>query len=511
MKIRSTVPADPEYDLVEPSPSALIESLRSVGYNPPTAVADIVDNSISAGARNIRIHFNWNEGNPIVSITDDGHGMAEDELTEAMRAGSRSPLDERSPEDLGRFGLGLKTASFSQARALTVFTKRSLEREDVRCWDLDYVKKKKGWRLLKLPHDDISRVPSPLDGEPHGTAVVWTNVDRLLQSPGANKSAESRVYFNKVIREVGEHLAMVFHRFLSGEAGQSKRITIVVNGNRITPWDPFATSHPSTQNLGDSGICFHDSPVSIAGYVLPHKSRLTAEEFDTFGGGRGWSAQQGFYVYRNHRLLVAGDWLGLGTGVRWKKTEQTRLARIRLDIENQTDDAWYLDIKKSTARPPGALHSILTQIGDAVRDRAIRVFRHRGEIQAATVASPTESPWIISNTAAGNKYRINRTHPAVEQALIALGRRAPDLEAAFRVIEATVPVEQIWLDVAQDSSSPASPFANEDEDVLRADVRRLIDFYQNKGMPRRDATAKVRGIYPYTLAAFNSIFASGNL
>lgn len=499
------------YEVVEPAPSALIESLRSVGYNPPTAVADIVDNSISAGARNIKIRFDWNDGKPIVSISDDGHGMTEYQLTEAMRAGSRSPLDERTPEDLGRFGLGLKTASFSQARALTVFTKRRAEEEHIRCWDLDYVKTTKCWHLRKSKPEELSLFPSPLEGQPHGTAVVWTNIDRLLQDSATAQLSESRTYFNKVIREVAEHLAMVFHRFLSGEAGKAKRINMMVNGNRINPWDPFATAHASTQNLGDSGISFHNSPVSIIGYVLPHKSRLTAEEFESFGGGRGWSAQQGFYVYRNHRLLVAGDWLGLGAGVRWKKTEQTRLARIRLDIENQTDDAWCLDIKKSTARPPAALHGILTQIGDAVRDRAIRVFRHRGEIQATTRASAPESPWIISNTTAGNKYRINRTHPAVEQALIAAGRKAPELEAAFRAIEATVPVEQIWLDVAQDSTNPASPFANEDQDVLIADVRRLIDFYENKGMSRLDACNKIRGIYPYTLATFDGIFSSTNL
>jgi len=131
--------------------------------------------------------------------------------------------------------------------------------------------------------------------------------------------------------------------------------------------------------------------------------------------------------------------------------------------------------------------------------------------RATTRASAPESPWIISNTTAGNKYRINRTHPAVEQALIAAGRKAPELEAAFRAIEATVPVEQIWLDVAQDSTNPASPFANEDQVVLIADVRRLIDFYENKGMSRLDACNKIRGIYPYTLATFDAIFSSTNL
>ncbi|RYF32816.1 MAG: ATP-binding protein, partial [Cytophagaceae bacterium] len=291
-------------ELVDPSPSALIESLRSVGYNTPTAVADIVDNSISAGAKHIEIVFHWSNGKPFVTLADNGTGMSEEELTEAMRAGSRSPLDHRKPNDLGRFGLGLKTASFSQARGLTVFTKQKDSPQYLRCWDLDYVESKKTWRLLKDPHDSLTGYISPLLEPQNGTVVVWSNLDRLLRRDDRDSEGSARTNFNLVIRDVSSHLSMVFHRFLSGEAGLTRKITIKVNGTAVHPWDPFALSHPATQNLGASDLEFQNSPVDLVGYVLPHKSKLTPDEFENFGGRRGWSGQQGFYVYRNHRLLV---------------------------------------------------------------------------------------------------------------------------------------------------------------------------------------------------------------
>ena len=137
------------YEISTPGAGALIESLRAVGYSLPTAIADIIDNSIAAKAKNIWLDFYWDGCDSRISILDDGVGMEEDVLSNAMRPGSQSPTDTRDPSDLGRFGLGLKTASFSQSRILSVVSKTSKGEKSRRCWDLNFVSKHNEWRLLK--------------------------------------------------------------------------------------------------------------------------------------------------------------------------------------------------------------------------------------------------------------------------------------------------------------------------------------------------------------------------
>ncbi len=158
----------PEYEIATPRPGALIESLRSIGYDLPTAVADIIDNSLTASARQVDIVFHWAGANSWICILDDGIGMPDRKLFEAMRPGSQNPLQTRSSNDLGRFGLGLKTASFSQARRLTVITKTTRGSIAVREWDLDYVEREDEWRLLKEPTIDIKAWKAQLKQRPSG-------------------------------------------------------------------------------------------------------------------------------------------------------------------------------------------------------------------------------------------------------------------------------------------------------------------------------------------------------
>lgn len=202
-------PAD--YDLVEPDASAMLESLRAFGYSTPAAVADLIDNSITAGAKNVWIEFHWDGRNSHVSVLDDGQGMSEEELLAAMRAGSRSPLEERPPADLGRFGLGLKTASFSQCRQLTVASRA--KGCDVACrrWDLDYVREHREWRLLRTPAPGSTGRLAVLEGMTQGTLVLWEKMDRVVPADDVASEAD-HARFRDLIDAVDEHLGMVFHR-----------------------------------------------------------------------------------------------------------------------------------------------------------------------------------------------------------------------------------------------------------------------------------------------------------
>jgi hypothetical protein len=275
-----------EWDIAEPRADALIESLRAFGYSPEAAIADLLDNSISAGARQIDVEFLWDGEDSRVMVRDDGRGMDEDALFAAMRPGSTSPLEDREATDLGRFGLGLKTASFSQARELTVITRPSnSEVSSVRRWDLDVVASTGQWRLLRTPADN--RIENKFGASP-GTLVTWSKCDRLVG--GADREdckAQSR--FNQVARRVASHLEAVFHRFMTGRG----KIVITVNGVKLKPWEPFMESHPATQSLGTEVLTLKDARVEVTPIVLPHRSKLSESEQSAGSGASGWNQQQG--------------------------------------------------------------------------------------------------------------------------------------------------------------------------------------------------------------------------
>lgn len=231
---------------VPPNPAALIESMRAFGYRLPAAIADLIDNSITADAANIWIDFHWAGRDSWIAIRDDGHGMDATTLTNAMRLGSRSPVEERDAKDLGRFGLGLKTAGLSQSRALTVASREQGGEIQVRRWDLDFVTRTGEWSLLQDAAEGASTALAPLGETVSGTVVLLDRLDRI------DADAEDEPVRNRFFEEVGaveEHLGMVFHRFL-GRGG----ITLHVNGNRVEAWDPFLTNHAATQELATEDL-----------------------------------------------------------------------------------------------------------------------------------------------------------------------------------------------------------------------------------------------------------------
>lgn len=483
----------PAYDVVPPEPAALIESLRSVGYSLSTAVADILDNSIAGGAENIHIDFHWAGSQSSVSILDDGCGMSEDELRNAMRPGSRHPLEERSRDDLGRFGLGLKTASLSQCRNLCVASKPMRGAVSTRTWDLDTLANSPEWRLLLEPSPAAKDAIQKLAKMSKGTAVVWSALDRLIGNdhPG-DAVAHSR--FNDAIDHVREHLALTFHRFL-----EDRSIKIFLNSKPVLPWNPFMKDArtPSSPTPEES-IPFGKSGIKFQGFILPHKDTLTEEEFRNNAGPGGWTAQQGFYVYRNKRLLVYGDWLRLGRPTPWTREDHYKLARIRLDILNDADAEWHLDVKKSTARPPALVRNRLTDLAERVRDTARSVFAHRGKY-GRRPASPTttDRPWCSVIRENRRVYSINRAHPAVQAVRSAFPDKSSELDAMLRLLEETVPVEQIWLDTAEQSRDHAAPYVGIEFSVIKADMRRVLEYLVKTGINRKTAIERLRSIEPF--------------
>lgn len=453
-----------------PRADAMVEALRGLGYSTATAIADVIDNSIAASATTIEVTFAWNGGDASVAIVDDGIGMNDAELDKAMRLGDRNPLVEREPGDLGRFGLGLKTASFSQCRRLTVATRKNGTLSCLR-WDLDVLAEGdgSGWYLLE-GHDPRSIVYEGAAGVlTRGTLVLWESLDRIV-TPGFRQQN-----FLDLIDEVEAHLSMVFHRFL---AGTRPRIRILMNGRSIAPWNPFLTDHESTWSSPIDRLISSGGSVEVQCHVLPHKDRLGAKVYDRAAGPHGWTAQQGFYIYRNERLLVGGSWLGLGRGRAWTKEEAHKLARIRLDFPNSADFAWKIDIRKSTARPPVEIRDRLIRLAEDARERARRVFAYRGSPISVHQKDQVAQAWRAEHSADGIRYRIDRSHEAVRAVLELAGPLRDGIEGMIRILESTVPVQRIWLDTVEAQEGPRNGFVSEAPaevvTVLAAMYRNLV-------------------------------------
>ena len=440
---------------IPPRSGAMVEALRGLGYSTSTAIADIIDNSIAANARKIEIIFNWAGATSSVFILDDGVGMTDGELEIAMSLGQKNPLDERDVSDLGRFGMGLKTASFSQCRSLTVASQKNGVLSCLR-WDLDTLSTNKNgeWTLLEGPAEGSEHLLDKLPKEISGTIVIWENLDRLITPSFFEQD------FLDMIDRVEAHLGMVFHRFIEGA---TPKLSININGRPIKAWDPFLSKNPATWSSPPISIPSESGIIKVQGFVLPHKDRLDPAVYENAGGPDGWTAQQGFYVYRNERLLVAGSWLGLGRSRSWTKEEAHRLARIRLDVPNSADAEWKINVIKSTARPPVSIRNRLIRIAEDTRERARRVFAHRGQSVKSLGSVAIEEVWRAEHFKGGIRYKIDLTHPAVKNVLdeIIGTNSEADFRAMLRVVEETIPVQRIWLDTAEAKETPRTGFANE--------------------------------------------------
>jgi hypothetical protein len=423
-----------------PFAPSLIESMRAVGYSLESALADILDNSISAEASNIAVRFSpYDE--PYVAVVDDGRGMTRDELYNAMRHGSRNPNDVRTAKDLGRFGLGLKTASLSQARQLTVVTCKDRKLSGAR-WDLDVIARTQHWTLLTLDRGDISAIPfvDELIKKGQGTIVLWRHLDRLLSAEGSIELG-----LREGMTRVRQHLALVFHRFL-GDEDRRSRVALSMNMDPIVPQDPFLTWHTATQALPVQDIHILGADVTVQPYILPHYTKLTPEELRVAGGEEGLRRQQGFYIYRNKRLIIWGTWFRLA-----KQEELTKLARVRVDIPNSLDSLWTLDIKKSAAAPPLEVRRNLASIIGRIAEGSGRVYRYRGR---RINNDGLIHMWDRREGRTGIAYFVNREHPlfaALAQVLEEAEQSAlVDLVGA---IEAMLPIDAIYADRADDNRS----------------------------------------------------------
>lgn len=437
----------------------LLESMRSVGYSLEAAIADLVDNSISAGADRIDIDLEPSEAQHI-AIIDNGRGMPPDVAVEALRlAGS---VGDRESSDLGRFGLGLKTASLSQARCLTVVTKHLGATTALR-WDIDHIRDVGRWSLLRLSDHEWRDLhwADRLLAQESGTLVLWQRLDLLLgdaRDPGD--------YIRQRVEPLTESLSLVFHRYLHGRQGG---IQIRSNGKPVLPLDPFVTTNPATQSSPTQHFSVGGSEVSVTAYTLPHVSKLTPDERQRRDLGERMREAQGLYIYRNRRLISHGHWYGLS-----RMDELSKQTRVLVDVPNTLDNLWQLDIKKSRAEPPASFKAELRRVIAGVIDKGKRVYTYRGR---KSVGSETVHLWDKVRERDGFRYAVNLDNPLV--ATILSGLSTADASRVRRLLDSladSFPAHDLFAEMA--GNTPVVS-ADRFEDSLLEPIRLLRESFDD--------------------------------
>lgn len=359
---------------VPPRAARLTQSMRDIGYEFHTAMADLVDNSLSAGATEIKIGIQFDGSDSYVMVLDNGSGMNESSVVEALRFGSNS-VYERG--DLGRFGLGLKTASLSQCRRITVMSRNEGARRVVsRALDLDAIEETDNWILTRAGNSHPTQEARRALKQRSGTAVIWERLDRVL--PGAfADNGWGRRRMRQLSERASEFLGMTFHRFLQGEAGTGLKIE--VNGEPVHPWDPFARDEASTLRLPSVELEVQSgdttAQVTLDRFVLPPRSLFShPESFDRMAGPMKWNRQQGIYVYRAGRLVQAGGWCGIRA-----IDEHTKLARAAINFNTEMDDAFRINIAKMRVLLPPAVRQLIERPVNELCVKANDIYRKHAE------------------------------------------------------------------------------------------------------------------------------------
>ena len=384
---------------VTPILSVFLSSLRDIGYSFETALADLVDNSISANAENIKIY-----ALPFTDklvIFDDGDGMSDEMLIEAMRLGTQK--EKREKNDLGRFGLGLKTASFSQCKRLTVFSKNDHTVSGY-TWDLDVLSRENDWLLQKAYIDNLKseldklspKIFEEFSSAKHASLVLWEKIDRY--------SAEE---FDEELKRARKHLSLTFHRYLSFPGFNGQMVKLYFNNTKIDPFDPFISRDKNIARSGqqqqtDDYTLSNGTSISVTPYILPPLNKLSQAEYKELATTEGFTRSQGFYLYRQGRLLIYGTWFGLSC-----IKDASNLVRIRVDVDVYQDQEWKIDVKKSTAFPNLEIRKILSHYVNVPVDKSKKVHRASGIVSRKT----QDSYWreVIFNDT--SEFRINEDHP----------------------------------------------------------------------------------------------------
>ena len=366
------------------------EVFRGSTYTVETAIADLVDNSIEAKASKVDIVLD--SSGKYVAIMDNGTGMSDSTHRESMKIAAETREYEEG--SLGKFGTGMKAASLSQARRLIVATRESKSSTiTVRALDIDHVAKVNDWDQVTLVLDagDLPAYAKKHLTETSGTVVIWENLDRIFSDSDLS-SDELREEMLDKTQKTTQHLGMVFHKFIAGEVEPGSKLVLTVNKRKVEAWDPYCRDE-KTFEVCNHTLTYGGSEIKVTGYVLPSEKEFSSRAaFDEASGIKKWNQSQGFYVYRNNRLIRWGGWLTVKS-----VDEHTKLARIALEIPSELDAQFQLNVAKSSLTLPLELKRLLHPIASDVSSKANK--RYRAKMSPLDLGSlPGKGSVVIAAT-----------------------------------------------------------------------------------------------------------------
>ena len=486
-------------DLInEPDAPRLINGLRDTGYNFRTAAADIIDNSVAAGAKQINVSVDLlQDGRKFVYFGDDGSGMDADGVFKAMRYGA--PQRE-NPESLGKFGLGLKTASTSVCRQFTVISRISGDAEfNKLTWDLDHVEKIGKWEMSQSPVTvDEEETFDELCGTGSGTLVIWSKCDRILtknyDEPGGSKEKAAIKRLSDGLRS---HVGMIYHRFLDATDNRERKIEIAIDGQSVQPWDPFfkkkseqvlsKTAQAMEIQVEDGGT----HKAGVAAWILPHSDDLTGDEKTQ---ARISNQGQGFYIYREGRLISNGGWLSVFGGL----DPHMSLLRVEFDFGYELDEAFSIDVKKSRILLDPALSEYLGSLLAPARREANLRYRKKTQKAAAAAIIDHKS---ANNTVAGTPNTRKSSVDAADentQTAVVTNNRGSRIKIKQK-IENNVDPANLYIQPVESITSgdlwePSYRSAGDAGHVGAVLLNKHHDFYQKIYLRAADSGYSVQGM-----------------
>lgn len=403
-------------DLINnPDAARLIFGLRDTGYNVRTAAADIIDNAIAAKADHINVEIILQQdGRKIVYFGDNGEGMDAAGVHRAMRYGAP---ERENPESLGKFGLGLKTASSSVCKKFTIISRKSSDQPLAKlAWDLEHVAATSQWEMLREPvTNDEGEMFEELCG-PSGTLVVWENCDRILSKDYEAGSTKENAAINRLSEALSKHLSLVYHRFTDKTDARERNIDLFINQKPVLPWNPFYPSK-SEQVLPDKKqklvVELPDGSEEIAtikAWILPHRRDMTTIEEQLYA--RISNRAQGFYVYREGRLIQDGGWMD----VFGSPEPHTSLLRVEFDFGHELDDAFRIDVKKSRILfHPDLEDGLRTLLQPIYREAGNRYRRQSRDLaNSSKTVNHTSANKNIASTPNAAKPQVNSVDPSTQ-------------------------------------------------------------------------------------------------
>jgi hypothetical protein len=481
------------FEDVNPNPEFLIKSISEQGYSLESSLADLMDNSISAGANKIEVLIKMDKEPFNLFLADNGSGMNEETLKENMKFPSNSPDNKRGITDLGRFGLGMKTASFAQTRRFTVISRRKGDLSFCgRTWDVDYLKREGKWKLIVNTQQEVSEILhqyltlskeylNTFDVFEANTIVVWNG---LYKFENYLEEGNRRNALSKQITEVTtDYLSIVFHKFLERK---SNSLQIRINNLLIKSFNPFPTDEKDFRPITYKQKTFSTDNIKIEGFVLPSRSIEESQKGNTIWTTKNRSLMdmEGIYIYRSDRIILFGGWNGL-----IKKAPRLQLARLRVEVGNSIDHLLHLNVAKSQVAIPHDLIKAFESYIENLKIEAEREFYNRGIRKFSS--NQSENKAQLFERKASNKgvlLELNNDFPLLKSLTSELNHfQLIKLKMIFRMINTRI------NDIRQTHEEQSFVEIIEKDCISINDIKRSIEELKKSGLSGEQI---LRDIFP---------------